>query len=193
MTRFRFCPYHTCQIFSFDYEIHLNNSHTITPGPAWPGLKIKPEVSHTSADAAVSVSASLDPPPSSIFYFFHHRLFYVLSNIIESHHILIHDLNKILTSNSQKSIVLSPVTSIFEKIPLTSDSSTSSSHTLCKNSIISFMLMKPLLSSSIALNSSWCNMRPMFIICSAAHTPHWPCIRDDPDQDPSQDSTELYN
>ena len=50
------------------------------------------------------------------------------------------------TSNSQKSIVLSPVTSIFEKIPLTSDSSTSSSHTLCRNSIISFMLMKPLLS-----------------------------------------------
>ena len=44
------------------------------PWPLWPGLKIKPEVSHTSADASVSVSSSLDPPPSGIFHFFHHRL-----------------------------------------------------------------------------------------------------------------------
>ena len=81
MTRFHFCPDHTCQIFSFDFEIHLNISHTITPGPVWPGLNITPEVTHASADAAVSVSASLDPPPSSIFHFFHHLLLDTLNDI----------------------------------------------------------------------------------------------------------------
>ena len=40
MTRFRFCPDHTCQIFSFDFEIHLIISHTITLAPS--GLVWRP-------------------------------------------------------------------------------------------------------------------------------------------------------
>ena len=111
------------------------------------GLK-SPEIRNFGTNAAISLTSSLDLPPASVLHLLHHSL-----GKLE---IIIGVRGGFLGStwNSHKSMVLSPVTSSLEKIPRTCFSSTSSSRTESRYSIISLMLIKPLLSLSMALNSS---------------------------------------
>ena len=118
------------------------------------GLK-SPEIRHFGTNAPISLASSLDLPPACGLHLLH--------NCLGNYHISertgegggggeggLH----LSTWNSHKSIVLSPVTSSLEKISRTSFSSTSSSQTESRYSIISLMLIKPLLSLSMALKSS---------------------------------------